>query len=82
MGLLLYVTPIIYAETVDSQLVQVLITINPLTYLVGSARDIVLYGRLYEPTGFVISAALSFFLFMISWRLFYVSEDKLIERMI
>jgi lipopolysaccharide transport system permease protein len=82
MGLLLWITPVIYSKDVDSQVAQLLIKWNPLTYLVCSARDIVIYGRLYEPTGYFICAGASLVLFLIAWRLFYVSENKIIERMI
>ena len=82
MGLLLYLTPIIYSDTIPIPIVQTLIKWNPLTYLVCSARDIIIYGRLYDPVGFVICTGISFLLFLISWRLFYVSEHSLIERMI
>lgn len=82
MGLWIYITPIIYSDKVESRLVQTLIPWNPLTYLVCSARDMIIYGRLYHPTGYAICAGLSVLLFLISWRLFYVSENKLIERMI
>lgn len=82
MGLLMYITPVIYSNNVPSPLVQTLIKWNPLTYLVCSARDIIIYGRLYEPIGFAICAGLSLLLFLFSWRLFYVSEHSLIERMI
>jgi lipopolysaccharide transport system permease protein len=82
MSLLLYITPVIYSDKVNSPLVQTLIKWNPLTYLVCSVRDIIIYGRLYEPAGFAICAAGSLLLFLISWRLFYVSEHNLIERMI
>ena len=82
MGLLLYTTPIIYSDTIQNPVVQTMIAWNPLTYLVCSARDIIIYGRLYEPTGFTICAGVSLVLFLISWRLFYVSEHQLIEKMI
>ncbi|MCK4816833.1 ABC transporter permease [bacterium] len=82
MGLLMWGTPIIYSDKVEVEFVQLLIKWNPLTYLVCSARDIIIYGRLYDVTGYFICTGLSLFLFMISWRLFYVSENKLIERMI
>jgi len=81
-GLLLYITPVIYSDKVDSKFVQLIIKWNPLTYLVCSARDIIIYGRLYDTTGYFICAGISLLLFLISWRLFYVSEDKIIERMI
>ena len=82
LGLMMWITPVIYSETVDNQLVQTLISWNPLTYLVCSARDIIIYGRLFDTTGYFICSGLSLILFMVAWRLFYVSEDKIIERMI
>ena len=82
LGLLMWLTPIVYSDKVDSEFVQTVIKWNPLTYLVCSARDIIIYGRLYDTTGYVICAGASILLFLISWRLFYVSEDQIIERMI
>ena len=82
MGLMMWVTPVIYSDKIDNPIVQTIIKWNPLTYLVCSLRDIIIYGRLYDVAGYLICAGLSFFLFMISWRLFYVSEDRIIERMI
>jgi lipopolysaccharide transport system permease protein len=82
MAFMMYLTPVIYAAETPPRLVQVIIRWNPLTYLVCSCRDIMIYGRLYEPKGYFISAGISLFLFLVSWRLFYVSEDKLVERMV
>ena len=82
LGLMMWITPVIYSETVDNQLVQTLISWNPLTYLVCSARDIIIYGRLFDTTGYCICSGLSLILFLVAWRLFYISEDKIIERMI
>lgn len=82
MGLMMWVTPVIYSDKIENPIVQTIIKWNPLTYLVCSLRDIIIYGRLYDVAGYLICAGLSFFLFMISWRLFYVSEDRIIERMI
>jgi homopolymeric O-antigen transport system permease protein len=81
-GMLMYITPVIYSNKVDSEFVQFIVKWNPLTYLVCSARDIIIYGRLYDVTGYFICAGISLALFLISWRLFYVSENKIIERMI
>jgi lipopolysaccharide transport system permease protein len=82
MGLLMYSVPIIYSNNVSNHAVQFINHWNPLTYLICSCRDIIIYGHLYHPKGYFIAAGLSFIAFMISWRLFYVSEDKLIERMV
>lgn len=81
-NLLIWLTPIIYSDKVDNPVIQLFIRWNPLTYLVCSARDIILYGRLYDLTGYLVCSALALALFLLSWRLFFVSEDKIIERMI
>ena len=82
MGFLMWATPLIYSDKVPSPFLQAVIKWNPLTYLVCSCRDIILFGRLYEPAGYVLCAGLSLVAFLISWRLFYVSEDAIVERMV
>lgn len=82
IGLLMWATPVIYSRDVENEFVQFLIKWNPLTYLVCSARDIVLFGHLYDPFGYAVSTALAIVMFFVSLRLFYVSESQLIERMI
>ena len=82
MGLLLYATPIIYARDVPSPFIQTLVKWNPLTYLVCSARDIIITGELYSPVGYAICSGISVALFFLSWRLFFVSEQRLVERIL
>ncbi len=81
MGLWLLITPVVYSDKIDNALLQLLTQWNPLTYLVCSAREIVVSGQLYHPVEYFICAAGAFLFFMIAWRLFYVSENKIIERM-
>ncbi len=82
MGLLLFTVPIVYSDSVNAPLLQLVITYNPLTYLVCSARDIIIYGTLYNPTIFFLCSAISFFFFLVACRLFYLTEEKVIEKMI
>lgn len=82
IGLLMFTVPIIYSATAAGPTVKLINHWNPLTYIICSCRDMVIYGQLYHPKGYCIAAALSLLAFMISWRVFYVSEDKLIERMV
>jgi len=82
MGLFLYTIPVIYSDQVSSRLAQLVIKWNPLTYLVCSSRDIVIYGRIYDPVGYFICAALAVLLFIVALRLFYIAEIKIIERML
>ena len=82
LALGLYITPIIYSNEFGHELVQTMIKWNPLTYLVCSCRDLIIYGTFYSTGGYLVSSIFSFLFFMISWRLFYVSEHQLVERMI
>ena len=82
VGLLLYTVPVIYSDKIENPVVRSVIKWNPLTYLVCSARDLVIYGRLYDTQGYLISSVLSAILFIVALRLFFVSEDKIIERML
>ena len=82
MGLLLYLTPVIYSPKTQNPVLQQIIKWNPLTYLIGDARDAIIYGRFTHIDRYMISAGISLVLFLISWRLFYVSEQKIIEKMI
>jgi lipopolysaccharide transport system permease protein len=82
MGFLMFLTPVIYSSDVSSPLIQLVNRWNPLTHLVCSCRDIILFGRLYDNQGYAITSGISVVAFLLAWRLFYVSEDKVVERMI
>jgi lipopolysaccharide transport system permease protein len=79
---LMFATPVIYSDQIQNPIVREMVRWNPLTYLVCSCRDIVVYGALYHPKGYFLASLLSVVAFALAWRAFYVSEDKLIERMI
>jgi lipopolysaccharide transport system permease protein len=82
MGLVIYITPIIYSSDVSDPRLRKVITWNPLTYLVGDVRDLILHGEIQYINRYLFSILLSIFIFIVSWRLFFISEDKVIERMI
>lgn len=82
MALLMYITPVIYSPDVKDPLIQKLIKWNPLTYLIGGLRDSIIYGRIEHFDRFLISGVLALFIFLLAWRLFYISEEKVIEKMI
>jgi len=81
MGLLMYVTPVIYSENVTDPLLQTVIKYNPLTYLIGTVRDSMIYGRIEHFDRFMISSLISLLFFLVTWRLFFISEEKVIEKM-
>jgi lipopolysaccharide transport system permease protein len=82
MGLTLFVTPVIYAQkAVGHPLLMSVIRYNPLTYLVCTCRDMVLFGRILHPSGFFLSSVLSLLMFLFAWRLFKRAGPRLVERM-
>ena len=82
LSVLFYATPIIYSSKDKDPLLQTLNNLNPLTYLVGGVRDFIITGNMDHWDRFLILAVLSLVFFLLAWRLFYVSEDKVIEKMI
>ena len=82
LGMLIWLSPVIYSSSVESSTLTTISRYNPLTYLVCSARDIILYGRLYDTTGFLLSSLLALALFLYACRVFYVAETRLVERML
>jgi lipopolysaccharide transport system permease protein len=82
MGLLMYVTPVIYSAKVSDPMLQIIIKWNPMTYLIGAARDSLIYCKIEHLDRFFISFGISVLFFLITWRLFYISEEKVIEKMI
>jgi hypothetical protein len=66
----------------SGMLLQTTMKWNPLTYLIGGVRDSMIYGKIEHFDRFLISSAISLIFFLITWRLFYISEEKVIEKMI
>lgn len=81
LSLLMFVTPVIYSDKVQNELLQNIINWNPLTYLIGTTRDIIVYGHSDAWQGYILSTIFSIIVFLISWRLFFLSEEKVVERM-
>jgi ABC-type polysaccharide/polyol phosphate export permease len=82
MTFLIYTAPIVYSANVDNAFLKVVNKWNPLTYLVCSVRDTILFGRLYGWEEYGAAILLSLMAFLLVWRAFYVNENKMIERMV
>jgi ABC-type polysaccharide/polyol phosphate export permease len=81
-GFLVFLTPVIYSKDFSNELLQQVIKWNPLTYLIGGVRDMIVYGRMDNVEQFFYASVFSLIVFILSWRLFYVSEEKVVEKMI
>ena len=81
LGLLMFATPVIYASNIPHDWLQRVIWWNPLTYLVGGARDLLLEGRIDHASSYAGAVAFALCLFLMAWRLFFLSEQKVAERL-
>ncbi|MFQ5456781.1 MAG: ABC transporter permease [Nitrospirota bacterium] len=78
MGIML-LTPILYPIKGDSILGRIN-TYNPFNYLVNVPRDFIVRGHTEFPVEFVWTTILSVIVFYIGWRLFYLAQTKIAER--
>ncbi|BCX13537.1 MAG: transport permease protein [Candidatus Dojkabacteria bacterium] len=82
MELLLYVTPVLFASNTENENLQIALKYNPLTYLLGVARDLLIEKNVQNLDIYLIISLVTFLIFLLALRLFYVSEDRVIEKMI
>ena len=76
---LLFLTPVLYPSP-PSGLFSTIAEYNPLAALVTASRDLVVTGYLTQPTRFAWAGALSLLVFVVSWRVFHLTETRIAER--
>lgn len=79
VSFLLFFTPVLYARPTTG-LASTVATYNPLYYLIGVPRDLLLFGGTSYMTGYWISAAGSIFVVIGAWQMFHLAEFRLVER--
>ena len=82
LSLLMFITPVIYDSSEKVLWLQQCNLYNPLTYLITAPRDLILTGTMSNPFYYIVSIVMTILLFMIALRFFYISEKKVIEKMI
>lgn len=73
------VTPVLYPITGESLLARANYY-NPFNYLVNVPRDFIIRGSTEHLMGFAASAAVSVLVFYLGWRLFYLAQIRIAER--
>lgn len=79
---LMFLTPIVYSDKIKITWLKGIIPYNPLTYLVGVPRDILLEGKLQLGSAFWLSTLFSAVFLFFSYRLFASVARKTLERII
>ncbi len=82
MSLLMYISPVIYSADIKDPLLRTIMKYNPLTYLIGDMRDLIIFGEMKNLYFYLLSTFISIILFLFAWRIFFISEDKVVEKMI
>ncbi len=82
LSLLMFITPVIYDSSEKVVWLQQCNLYNPLTYLITAPRDLILTGTMSNPFYYLVSIVMAILLFMVALRFFYISEKKVIEKMI
>ena len=82
LGFLMFLTPVVYMADDKSGIVKTILEINPMTYLYGCARDLVVFGHSHSWHMFIWLTAAALLLLMLTMRWFYVAEEKVIEKMV
>ena len=82
MGVLMFLTPVVYSENVDSAFLQTIIRYNPLTYLISVPRNLLMNSPVENISYYWLAAALSIFLFVASVHFYFNSVYKIVEKIL
>ena len=77
---LMLLTPILYPIRGNNVLAR-MNAWNPFNYLVNTPRNFMLTGHSDMLTGFILASLLSGVIFYVGWRLFYLAQTKIAERL-
>ena len=75
-----FVTPVIFATTVNSGVLQTIMKYNPLTYLVSFPRAVLLNQAYPDLNLFLICSICSFLFLVFSYRFFTISSPVVFEK--
>ncbi len=81
LGFLMFLTPVVYTAEDRTGIVKAILALNPMTYLHGCARDLIVFGRTAGADVFLGLTLSAFLLLLLSMKWFYVAEEKVIEKM-
>lgn len=73
-----YLTPIMYDISTISPKLQIFLRLNPLYHYITFAREIILYGRMPEPSLWITCIASSVIILLIGILVFKKTQDKFI----
>lgn len=81
LGLVMYLTPVIYKAQFDNPVLNEIVRLNPLTYLVDTPRTLFFNGYVPSPPGFALSSMFAVLVMISGIHAFYLVKDKVAERL-
>lgn len=81
LGLVMYLTPVIYEANFQHPVLRAIVTYNPLTYLIQVPRDLVLHGGAENWLGFSLACLFASVVLILGVHSFYLIQDKVVERL-
>jgi lipopolysaccharide transport system permease protein len=82
LNFFMFLTPVVYTADNKTGIVKVILTCNPLTYLHGCARDLIVFGQTGDGDVFICLTLVAVLFMLLTMKWFYVAEEKVIEKMI
>ncbi len=82
LNFLMFLTPVVYTADNKTGIVKAVLTCNPMTYLHGCARDLIVFGHTDNVDVFIGLSLAALLFLLVSMKWFYVAEEKVIEKMI
>ena len=76
----MYLTPIIYPQSMLPENVSKWIQLNPMVHLVQFFRDLVMYGKIPSIENWLLCFGISIGMFLIGWLIFTVKSDEFAYR--
>jgi ABC-type polysaccharide/polyol phosphate export permease len=80
LGLLLFVTPVVYSSNFHNALLKAVVKYNPLTYLIEVPRSS-LFGQPAPWAGYFLTAGCCLGLLILGIHAFYLIQDEIAERL-
>jgi ABC-type polysaccharide/polyol phosphate export permease len=81
LGLVMYLTPVVYARDFPNRILRAVTHWNPLAYLVDAPRSLFVSGRIPDPAGYFCSCLVSLAILALGVHAFYLIKDKVAERL-
>jgi len=81
LGLVMYLTPVVYATDFPNPVLKAITRWNPLTYLIDAPRSLFVLGRVPEPARYAWSSLACVLVLIAGVHAFYLIKDRVAERL-